>query len=78
MLTCSAQIIMNGYPHLDNKAEYSFNERASDIMTTGNLIVLVYHPRPLFSFIFTRFSSAYAREHHRQHRAAAESVPFSR
>lgn len=34
------QIIMNGYPHLDNKAEYSFNERASDIMTTGNLIVL--------------------------------------
>jgi hypothetical protein len=45
MLTCSAQIIMNGYPHLDNKADYTFNERASDIMTTGNLIVLVYHPR---------------------------------
>jgi hypothetical protein len=54
---------MNGYPHLDNKAEcaphfitlhhfqrasqfccrYSFNERASDIMTTGNLIVLVLY-----------------------------------
>ena len=65
MSPCDAQIIMNGYPHLDNKAEfvpprscinqgcmhpgltvvffcrYSFNERASDIMTTGNLIVLV-------------------------------------
>jgi hypothetical protein len=23
VLTCDAQIIMNGYPHLDNKAEYA-------------------------------------------------------
>uniref|UniRef100_A0A0C3SUS8 CBS domain-containing protein n=1 Tax=Guillardia theta (strain CCMP2712) TaxID=905079 RepID=A0A0C3SUS8_GUITC len=33
-------IHLKGYPHLDNKREYAFNERASDVMSCRELFVL--------------------------------------
>ena len=36
-------IQLKGYPHLDNKREYHFTERASDVMTCRDLFVLSMH-----------------------------------
>jgi hypothetical protein len=33
-------IHLKGYPHLDNKREYSFSERARDVMTCRDLFLL--------------------------------------
>ena len=33
-------IHLKGYPHLDNKREYAFSERACDVMTCRDLFVL--------------------------------------
>ena len=32
--------VFQGYPYLDNKREYHFSERASDVMTCRDLFVL--------------------------------------